>query len=69
MFTLLSRYCHLVVQKNYECEMAAVSIRCCTSEEFVDYDVKSFSENNFRRRTRKNVQGMTCDIKVFYLGY
>jgi hypothetical protein len=59
-----------VVQKKYACEMAAVSIRCCTSEEFVeDYDVKSFSEKNFRRRTRKNIQGMTCDIKVFYLGY
>ena len=52
------------------CEMAAISIWCCTSEELdEDYDVKRFSENNFGRKKRKNVQGMECDIKVFYLRY
>jgi len=68
MLRFLRRYCHLVVQKNCVCEMAAVSIRCCTPKEFVeDYDVKSFSENNFRRKMRKNFQGMKFDIKFFFL--
>jgi hypothetical protein len=69
--TLFRRYCHLVVWKKYEREMAAVSIRCCTREKFVeDYDVKNFSDNNFRRKKRKNVQGMKCDTKFFFcLGY
>jgi hypothetical protein len=63
---LFRRYCHLVVKKKYECQMAAVSIRCCTREKIVeDNDVKSFSGNNFGRKKRKNVQGMKCDTKFF----
>ena len=47
--------------------MAALSVRCCTSEKSAeDYDVKSFSDNSFRRKKGRNVQGMKCDIKFFY---